>query len=72
MAGSEQRSAGTARITLTRSQAIAIAVFSAFSLAGACLLPSLASFYLMSAQVGFLALAIWRLSLIMVQAEAPR
>ncbi len=72
MAGSEQRLAGTARITLTRSQAIAIGVFSTLSLAGACLLPRLASFYLISVQVGFLALAIWRLSLIVVQAEAPR
>ena len=67
-----QSATRSARITLTRSQAISLSAISTLSVTGAILLSQVAGFFLISAQIGFLALAAWRLSLIVIQAGAPR
>jgi len=70
--GCQQSRTESARITLTRVQAISIGVALALSMTSAAAVPRLAGWLLVSTQIAFLALAAWRLGLIAVQARAPR
>jgi len=68
----QQAGTGSARITLTRVQAISIGFVLTFGVVAAAAVPRFAGWLLISTQVGFLALAAWRLGLIAVHACAPR
>ncbi len=67
----QQAGMGSARITLTRVQAISIGFVLTLGVAAAAAEPRFAGWLLISTQVGFLTLAAWRLGLIAVQASAP-
>ncbi|HBV13535.1 MAG TPA: glycosyltransferase, partial [Brevundimonas sp.] len=68
----QQAGTGSARITLTRAQAISIGFVFTLGVIAVAAVPRFAGWLLISTQAGFLTLAAWRLGLIAVQASAPK